>query len=132
MRFLPTKLHGLLDYIVGFATIALPFMLSLHGPQRWILVMLGAIAPFYSLFTDYELGLMRYLSIRVHLLLDVVFAVAILLTPGLFDCPQGARWPNYAIGVLGLIIIRFTDTKPRNSSDRLRDISHWQMASLQS
>lgn len=41
MRFIPTLIHGILDYVVGVLTIALPFVLGLSGMPRTVLLILG-------------------------------------------------------------------------------------------
>lgn len=116
MRFLPTMLHGILDYIVGLVTIGLPFVLGLQGSQRWTLIALGVAVIVYSALTDYEAGVVRYLRIRFHLLLDAVFGLAMLLTPWLLDFPLDARWPNYVIGVLALILVAITEVRALGSA----------------
>src|ERR1700712_1980749 len=111
MRFLPTSVHGILDYLVGLLVIVLPFALALQGSQKWALVILGLLVILYSALTDYELGLARYLRIRFHLLLDTVFGLAMLLMPWLLDFPADARWPNYVLGVLALVLVAVTDVR---------------------
>ena len=111
MRFLPTMIHGILDYMVGLLVIVLPFAFGLNGLQKWTLVVLGLLVIIYSALTDYELGLIRYLRIRFHLALDSVFGLAMLLTPWLLDFPANARWPNYVLGVLALVLVAVTDVR---------------------
>ncbi|QIO70595.1 hypothetical protein HA459_00545 [Rhizobium leguminosarum bv. trifolii] len=110
MRFLPTMVHGVLDYLVGLLVLALPFILGLQGPQIWALVAIGVLVIIYSALTDYELGLVRYLRIRFHLLLDAVFGLVMLSIPSLLD-PADARWLNYVLGVLALALVAITDVR---------------------
>lgn len=59
MRFLPTKIHGLLDYLVGIALIAAPniFQFSqVGGAAVAVPRVLGVGLIVYSVFTDYEWG----------------------------------------------------------------------------
>src|SRR4051812_9287170 len=111
MRFLPTMMHGVLDYLVGLLVMVLPLVLGLHGSQKWALVVIGMVVIVYSAVTDYEMGLVRYLRIRFHLLLDAVFGLAMLLMPWLLDFPANARWPNYVLGVLALVLVAVTDVR---------------------
>ena len=111
MRFLPTMIHGILDYLVGLLVIVLPFALGLQRAQQWTLIGLGLVVVLYSAVTDYEMGLMRYLRIRFHLALDAVFGLAVLLSPWLLDFPANARWPNYALGALALVLVAVTDVR---------------------
>jgi hypothetical protein len=105
MRFVPTMLHGLIDYLVGIVVIGLPFHLGWTGVTRTTLVALGALVIVYSLLTDYELGLVRFLRIRFHLLLDALFGLAMLAAPMLLDLPAHSRTPVYVIGVLALLLV---------------------------
>ncbi|MBO9102162.1 MULTISPECIES: SPW repeat domain-containing protein [unclassified Rhizobium] len=116
MRFLPTMIHGALDYLVGLLVIVLPFVLGLQGSQRWTLVVIGLLVILYSAMTDYEWGLIRFLRIRFHLALDVVFGLAMLLTPWLLDFPTQARWPNYVLAGLALVLVAVTDVRALGSA----------------
>ena len=111
MRVLPTMIHGVLDYLIGLLVIALPFILDLQVSQKWTLVTIGSLVILYSGLTDYEFGLVRYLRIRFHLLLDAVFGLAMLLTPWLLNFPADARLPNYVLGVLALVLVAITDVR---------------------
>jgi hypothetical protein len=73
MRFLPTRAHGVLDYLVGLLLVASPWLFGFaDGPAaaRGAPIALGAGALLYSLLTDYELGLLRVVPMPGHLLLD--------------------------------------------------------------
>ena len=104
MRFIPTTAHGLADYIVGFIVVGLPFYFGWTGASRIAFVTLGLLVICYSLLTDYELGLLRILRIRLHLLLDVLFGLGMLAAPTLLRLPNGSRTPVYVIGVLSLVL----------------------------
>ena len=56
MRFIPTRLHAPLDYIVGAGLIAALwiFQFSEHTTPTVIRIVLGVGLIGYSLFTDYE------------------------------------------------------------------------------
>ena len=111
MRFVPTLAHGAVDYLVGLLLIALPFMLGLQGTPRMILFGLAFTVLLYSFCTDYELGAVRYLRIRFHLLLDAVFGIVMLLLPSLFDFPADAAAPIYLIGGMALVLVFTTEIR---------------------
>jgi len=111
MRFLPTMTHGILDYLVGLIVMILPFALGLQGLQKGTLVVIGLLVILYSALTDYELGIVRYLRIRFHLLLDAMFGIVMLITPWLLDFPSGSGWPNYVLGTLALVLVAVTDVR---------------------
>src|SRR4051812_22747100 len=60
MRVIPTRIHGIMDYLMGALLIVAPWLFGMgRGPAMWIPIMLGAGALSYSLLTDYELGVVR-------------------------------------------------------------------------
>ena len=61
MRFIPTRVHGAIDYLWGVALIASPWLLGFAtgGAAQWVAVAFGAGAILYSLVTVYELGVLR-------------------------------------------------------------------------
>jgi hypothetical protein len=68
MRFIPTKFHAPLDYIVGAALIAAPwiFQFSEHTAATVVPIVLGIGLIAYSLFTNYELGVWKVAPMAVH------------------------------------------------------------------
>lgn len=116
MRFIPTVIHGVLDYLVGLMVIGLPFAVGIHGPALIALVASGSFAIIYSLFTDYELGAIRLLRVRFHLALDVVFGVAMLSIPTAFDIPPAIQWPVYVIGLVAIVLSTITKIRPTGTA----------------
>ena len=74
MRFIPTRFHAPLDYIVGAALIAAPwiFQFSEHTAATIVPIVLGIGLIAYSLFTNYELGVWKVAPMAVHNVIDVV------------------------------------------------------------
>jgi hypothetical protein len=70
---IPTHVHGTINYIVCTLLILAPFILGFADgtPAQWVPIILGASAMFYSLLTDYELGVARVIPMPVHLGLDI-------------------------------------------------------------
>lgn len=104
VRFISTAIHGILDYVVGLIVIGLPFLLQIDGTPRAITIVLGLLVILYSAVTDYELGALRILRIRVHLTLDVLFGAGMLMVPSILDLQAQQSWPYYVIGVLALVL----------------------------
>ena len=74
MRFIPTKVHGILDYVVGVALIAAPWLFgfaNVGGPAVIIPIVLGVGLIVYSLFTKYEWGPFGFIPMPVHLVFDL-------------------------------------------------------------
>ena len=86
MRFIPTKFHAPLDYIVGVALIAAPwiFQFSDHTAATVVPIVLGIGLIAYSLFTNYELGVWKVAPMAVHNLIDIAAGTLLALSPWLF------------------------------------------------
>jgi hypothetical protein len=117
MRFLPTRVHGMLDYAMGLLLIAAPWIFDFArgGAETWVPVVLGAGVILYSLCTDYELGVVRRLSMPTHLALDAGGGVLLALSPWLFGFAEEVRWPHVIFGLLEIGAALVTRTVP---SDR--------------
>lgn len=111
MRFLPTKIHGLLDYLVGLALIAAPniFQFSqVGGAAVAVPRVLGVGLIVYSIFTDYEWGVIRKIPMSYHLLVDYIAAGALVLSPFAFGfAEQGLNvWlPHVAVGLTVVAVV---------------------------
>ena len=109
MRFIPTKFHAPLDYIVGALLIAGPwiFQYSDSGAATAISVVLGIGLIAYSLVTNYELGVWKVAPMAVHNLIDIVAGALLAVSPWLFGyADDGANvWvPFVVIGVAAIFL----------------------------
>jgi hypothetical protein len=124
MRFIPTKFHAPLDYIVGVALIAAPwiFQFSDDTAATVVPIVLGIGLIAYSLFTDYELGVWKVAPMAVHNLIDVVAGAFLALSPwllGFADEGTNAWVPLVVVG-LAAIFLGLT-TKQRGGYSYRRD-----------
>lgn len=109
MRFIPTKLHAPLDYIVGAALIAAPwiFRFSEHTAATVVPIVLGIGLIGYSLLTDYELGVWKVAPMAVHNLIDVVAGAVLAASPWLFgfaDESANAWLPHVVVGLAAVFL----------------------------
>lgn len=118
MRFLPTKIHGVLDYIVGIALILAPniFMFS-DGPVAATTIprILGAVLIIYSLFTKYEWGVFKMLPMPYHLVIDFLASLFLAISPWLFGFSGEALnvWlPHVVVGVAVILVVLVSQTQP--------------------
>lgn len=118
MRFIPTKVHGVLDYLVAAALILAPFIFGfsdLGGPAVIIPIVLGVGLIVYSLFTRYELGAFKVIGMPVHLVFDVVASLFLIASPFLFgfaDEAPNAWVPHIVVGVAVIIVVIFSKPQP--------------------
>ena len=111
---LSTRIHGVLDYLVGALLVALPWLLGFArgGAETWVPVVVGGGAILYSLFTDYELGAVRRIQVPVHLWLDALGGVFLAASPWLFGFDEYVWIPHLALGVFEVGAAALTQTIP--------------------
>lgn len=114
MRFIPTSVHGVLDYLVGLAFIVLPWLLGFAagGLESWIFPVLGVAAIVYSLLTDYEWGLSKVLPMPAHLALDGLSGVLLASSPWLFGFADQVFVPHLVLGLFEVVASLLTRTRP--------------------
>ena len=96
MRVLSTRVHGMLDYLVGLLLIASPWLFGFDngGAETWVPVVLGIGALVVSVLTDYELGFVRRIPMPVHLMIDLASGVLLAASPWLFGFADGTTTPD--------------------------------------
>ena len=114
MRVIPTKVHGVLDYLVGAFLIAAPWVLNFArgGAETWVPVVLGIGAIVYSLITNYELGVSKTLSMRTHLNLDLLSGAFLAISPWLFGFSEYIYIPHLILGIMEMGVALLTDPTP--------------------
>jgi hypothetical protein len=114
MRVLPTRIHGIMDWIMGVLLIALPFALNLDisAPEGWLPLVLGIAMLGLSSFTDYEAGLVRRIPMPTHLMIDAVSGALLALSPWLFGFSDHVWAPHLVLGVIELGTAAITQLKP--------------------
>lgn len=114
MRFIPTRIHGMLDYGMGLILIASPWLFGFArgGAETWLPVILGLGVILYSLFTDYELGVVRKLSMSAHLTLDGLGGALLAISPWLFAFADHVWVPHLVLGVAEIGAALFTRNVP--------------------
>jgi len=109
MRFIPTKFHAPLDYIVGAALIAAPwiFQFSEHTAATVVPIVLGIGLIAYSLFTDYELGVWKVAPMAVHNLGDIGAGIVLVASPWIFgfsDASANVWAPHVIVGLAAIFL----------------------------
>ncbi len=114
MRFIPTRVHGAIDYLTGFALLAAPFVLGFAngGAAQWVPMILGAAILVMSLMTDYELSLAKLIPLPLHLGVDAAGGLLLLVSPWLFGFADQVFWPHVIVGVFEIGVALLTHTTP--------------------
>jgi hypothetical protein len=111
---LPTRVHGMLDYLLGALLIAAPWLFGFAagGAEQWVPVALGAGVLLYSAFTDYELGLVKKLQMPAHLLLDALGGLLLAASPWMFGFDERVWMPHVIVGLIEVVTAAITNTVP--------------------
>lgn len=118
MRFVPTRVHAILDYATGATMLALPKLLGIRESRTSARAMRawGATATLSGLVTQHELGAWRVVPMRAHLAFDAVAGAATAALPFLSsDVRREKRsWiPPVAAGTTQILLALTTRTESR-------------------
>lgn len=117
MRLLPTRIHGIIDYLWGFALLIVPFAFGMRlGVESWIALAFGAGAIVYSLLTRYELGLIPIIPMPVHLGLDAVAGLVLAALPFVVTLNGTVGRIYVAFGLFAVAASVLTRTRPAETS----------------
>jgi hypothetical protein len=124
MRVIPTRVHGMLDYLIGALLLVAPWLFDFArgGAETWIPVVLGAGAIVYSMFTNYELGLVRVLQMPAHLMLDIGSGVLLAVSPWLFSFSDRAWAPHLIVGLIEIGTALMTRCVPAHARGSLSTV----------
>ena len=116
MARISTRTHGLLDFIVPAGLVLVPKLLGFADNEKASRVprMMAASHVAYSLFTDYERGLVRKLPMKGHLALDAGSALFLAASPWLLGFAGRVAAPHLAAGLMELGIAATTEREPRD------------------
>jgi hypothetical protein len=101
-----SRMHGMLDYPAALVLIASPWIFGFHdvgGAAVAVPIIVGVIALLQSPLTDYELGIVDMIPLRMHLAMDVVAGFVLAISPWLFgfaDEGTNAWLPHLVLGLL--------------------------------
>lgn len=108
------RLHGVLDYGYAAAIFAAPQLFSFKNqPVAVVLCRAAGVATFVtSLCTRYELGLLRVLPFKMHLLADELTGIFSLSAPFLLGFGKHQRACNtfLGFGMLALVVASLTQS----------------------
>lgn len=115
MRVIPTRIHGVIDYLWGALLIASPWLFNYarYEEETWVAIGFGIGAIVYSLLTDYEMGAVGLLSMPTHLGTDVVASALLALSPWLLGFADHVWTPHVTFGLLGIATALMTRTRIR-------------------
>jgi hypothetical protein len=120
MKIISTKVHGVLDYLMGIVLIAMPWLLNFYrgGAETSVPVVLGVGVILYSLLTNYEYSISDAIPMRVHLTLDVLSGIFLAISPWLYGFNDQVFLPHLILGAVEVAVGLMTETIPGSAGYR--------------
>jgi hypothetical protein len=120
MKVIPTFVHGIFDYVGGLALLAAPNLFGfadVGGAAVLIPRVLGVIILLQAIATRYELGLLKVVPMKMHIMNDYVASLFLAASPWLFGFANGPsnQWmPHLIVGILVFVATLMTQSEPRS------------------
>lgn len=113
MLMITSRLHGIIDYIVGVALISAPWLFGFvnfetYAAATWTPIVIGCAIIAMSLITNYEYSLLKSISLRTHLALDFVLATFLAASPWLLNYADYVYAPHLIVGLAEILIVSMT------------------------
>ncbi|NJK86324.1 MAG: hypothetical protein HC906_10480 [Bacteroidales bacterium] len=114
MRFIKTKTHGVLDYLVGIILIAAPwiFGFATGGPEQVVPIVIGILMIGMALLTDYEYGAIKAIPMPFHLTMDVIAGIFLAISPWLLGYAEIVFLPHLLVGIVEVFVALTTYKVP--------------------
>lgn len=102
MRFISTKFHSFLDYLVGVLLVASPWIFNFDngGAAQWVPVIIGIMTIVMSIFTNYEGGIVKKIPMPAHLTMDIVAGIFLAASPWIFGFAELVYLPHLIVGIM--------------------------------
>ncbi|HEU0164559.1 MAG TPA: SPW repeat protein [Thermomicrobiales bacterium] len=126
MTRLPTRIHGIVDYIAGIILIASPWLFGFNDHRTATLVgLLGGLAiVILAGITMDELGIWKILPITSHLPLEALIGLALATSPLVLGF-SGTAWIPFVIIGIGLLLMdAFTERVAGGGIKRFVQVAH--------
>lgn len=120
MRFVPTRIHGVADWLLGVLLIVVPWVLGFArgGAETWVFVALGVTGLLVTFFTNHEYGVVRKIPMIGHLWVDGLSGLLLAASPWVFGFADAVWIPHVVLGLTEFIAALVTKTVPPDTARR--------------
>ena len=117
MRFVPTWIHGIADWLLGILLIAVPYILGFArgGAETFVPVALGITGLIVTFFTNHEYGIVRRIPMIGHLWVDGFAGILLATSPWIFGFADAVWIPHVVLGVTEFVASLVTETVPSDT-----------------
>ena len=108
---LTSKTHGIVDYLMVIFLWTAPSLFNLPDISSTITYGLGIIHLALTAFTNYEYGLIRFIPLKIHSVIELVFSFALTGLAFYLHHMEGEISRNFFLGIALVLFIvwLFTD-----------------------
>jgi len=120
LRFVTKTMHAFLDYPVAVSLIILPFVLQLGTSNPlalWLAVAAGVAALILTIFTDHKLGLIRFISYKAHVAVDLMVGILFILAPFALDFSGLDAWYYWVNGIAVVTVVSLSEPSQATGAD---------------
>ena len=79
MKKLSPELHGILDYITVLFLLVSPTLFEMQTASKAFTYTLAIVHLVLTLFTDFRAGVFKIIPLRIHGLIEIIVAVALIV-----------------------------------------------------
>lgn len=117
MNKVNTKVHGIIDYLfIGFLWIS-PMIFGLEEKAAMATNLLGSIHLAVTIFTNFELGLFRFIPIKIHALIELIVPFLIIILAFFLGMVESDLSRNYFLGVASMVFVTWLVTDYKSFID---------------
>ena len=118
MSVIPTRIHGIIDYVTGVALLAAPYLFGFAdgSAAQWVPTIVGLMIIGQSLITQYELSLSKIIPMPVHLMLDAGTGIVLATSPWLFNFADRVYLPHLLVGLMELVVVALSSNRSTRST----------------
>lgn len=125
MKLLSPSVHGVVDYLVVLALLAIPSLLDFGDTAATLTYLLAIVQLLVSLFTRYPLGLVKRIPFPIHGYYELITALVLIPLPWLFGfSTQDSARNFFVIGGLALFVVWLATNYRAVPADAQYEIGH--------
>jgi hypothetical protein len=76
---LSSRIHGVIDYLVVMFLLVSPSLFGLSGITSVFTYILGGVHLILTLTTNYELGVIKVVSLKIHGMIELIVSIALFI-----------------------------------------------------
>jgi len=108
MRFVPSLVHGVADYISGAAILVVPVIVQEPEPARHVMMIIATLVLLNAVLTNYELGILPLFLLRLHLHIEAVLGILMIVLPFIVTLSLSTAVMGCGFGVMFLVLAAAT------------------------